>query len=90
MILMILTRIGSIFYLAMILKIQAGYWGMYTVIFMYPLYAVLLMICFVYLIRKDLQRYKIFPLHIFTILFMSFEVIIYILSINKGWDYWIF
>lgn len=90
MILLILIRIASIFYLAMVLEVQAGYWGMYSVIFMYPFYVVIIMVCLVYLAREDLQHLRIISLHIFTILFMSFEVLIYILSMNKTWDYWIF
>ena len=90
MIVFILIRIVSIFYLAMVLEIKAGFWGLYQMPLIYPFYVVGLILCFIHLSRRDLDHIKVLSFHIFTLVLTFFDVLIYILSINKAWDYWIF
>jgi hypothetical protein len=87
---LIIVRIIAMVYWLMFLDIEVGYYGNYQIPIMYPIYCVMLMLCFVYLARKDLQYISIIPFHIFTLLFMSFDVLIFVLSIGKPYDYWIF
>jgi hypothetical protein len=90
MIVLIFLRIVSIFILVMRLEIKAGYWGLYQLPFIYPIYVVILLLDVIYLVRKEVQHLTIYPLHIFTFVYMTFDLTIYILSIGKPWDYWPF
>lgn len=90
MMVLVVLRIISIFILVMRLEIKAGYWGVYQLPFVYPIYVLLVLLSLVYLVRKDIQHLNIIPLHIFTLLYMAFDLTIYILSIGKPWDYWPF
>ena len=90
MILLISIRILSILYVVIVLEVKAGFYGHFQIPFMLPFYAILLLLCFTYIVREDLQHIKILGLHIFTIFYMFIDVLIYALSINQTWDYWIF
>lgn len=91
MIPLLIVRIASIVYLNVIKEVPAGAYGYLQMPFMYPFYFVLLMLCFIYIFREDLQHIGIMTLHIFTLIYMSFDVLFYILSLNpESWDAWIF
>ena len=81
MIVLISFRLVSIIYITLILEVKAGWYGLYQIPIMLPLYAVLLLLCFIFIVRQDLEHIGILSLHIFTIFYMFFDVLFYINSI---------